>query len=131
MNVLDFTGPKFLAFFIVTLAMAWVGANAIRALLRRSSYEVPLTQLALLRPVEVAYLAGGMERALEAVVSAMAQRKLVEVDARRTHDQAHRAAAARRGCDREARSGYSVPLRAPSRMRSSVRAPSSSRCGKS
>lgn len=78
MGVLDLPGPDFLALYAAVLAVAGPVALLLRRLLRRPSGNVDLRFLSL-RPVEVAYLAGGEQQAVSALVASLAQQKLITV----------------------------------------------------
>lgn len=78
MGVLDLTGPEFLALYAALLAVAAPVVVLLRRVLRRPSGNIDIRFLSL-RPVEVAYLAGGERQAVGALVASLAQQKLVTV----------------------------------------------------
>ena len=81
MNPFDLSGRDFLVFWLFGAAIAF----AITFVMRTASaglrgFELD-DALAPLSPIDVAYLAGGIERAIEAAVAGLHHRGLVEVDA--------------------------------------------------
>lgn len=78
MGILDLPGPDFLALYVTLLAIAAPVTVLLRQWLRPPRGKVDIRFLSL-RPLEVAYLAGGEHQAVSAVVASLAQQKLVTV----------------------------------------------------
>lgn len=78
MDVLDLHGPEFLEFYIVLLAFSLVGAFALRRYLRQPGGDVGTGDDDLL-PEQVAYLAGGPKRMVDATIAGLVQSNRIEV----------------------------------------------------
>jgi uncharacterized protein (TIGR04222 family) len=80
MNPFNLTGPEFLVFYGVTLVFAVAAVCIVRQLLRRGSV-VPTARRHDLDPFELAYLAGGPVRTVQAALVSLVNRKAVTVAA--------------------------------------------------
>lgn len=79
MNPLDLHGPEFLGFYVVTLLIA-VALAAIMRWLLRPPWDEALETSQELTPIEVAYLGGREDGALNAAMAGLVHRNLLEVD---------------------------------------------------
>ena len=94
MNPLNLSGPQFLKLYITLLAMAIVAALVLRELIRRGSSAARWTSTPpRLDPFEMALLAGGQRRALQAAVVSLVQKGAVQFrsagEVRATGESAH------------------------------------------
>lgn len=77
MNPLDFAGPKFLVFYIITLIVATLIATRLRRWLITSGEQVIAWRIAL-DPYEAACLRGGAKQAIETAIAMLVHRKALE-----------------------------------------------------
>lgn len=78
MNPFDMTGPEFLAFYFVILAVGLILAIWLRWQLKKPAPQQPL-KVPELSPYEVACLSGGKPVVLQAALAALVQRGVVQV----------------------------------------------------
>lgn len=83
MNVLDWRGPEFLQLYAVLLALAVLGAFAVRWRVRQPGDDLPAGRLPELHPLEVAYLAGGSKAVTDVAIAALVHRGSLGVDRKR------------------------------------------------
>jgi len=79
---MNLSGPEFLLLWFSGAAVAWMLTLILRTLLTSKRSTMPsIDELATrLHPTEVAYLAGGIERAIEAAVTGLHHRGLIEIN---------------------------------------------------
>lgn len=73
MNPFEMHGPEFLGFYFVLFIVALVGAIYLRSTLRLPNDE-PTPDMLKLDPYEIAYLAGGADRAVNAAIACLVHR---------------------------------------------------------
>jgi uncharacterized protein (TIGR04222 family) len=78
-NPFDLKGPEFLSLYLVVLAVALLAAYLARQSFRQPT-DAPPAEALDLHPYEVAYLAGGATRAINAVIAGLVHRGLVCVN---------------------------------------------------
>jgi uncharacterized protein (TIGR04222 family) len=82
MNPFDLQGPEFLGFWLAGWVFVALVALAIRAYVSRTrSHEGVDVLAAKLHPTEVAYVFGGIERAIEAAVAGLHHRGVIDIEA--------------------------------------------------
>lgn len=80
MNPLDFTGPAFLLFYLVSMVVAMVAQSVLRRLLRSpSSVPVSLGKESF-HPYELAYVRGGTWAALDTALATLVAQGRIRVD---------------------------------------------------
>lgn len=80
MNVLDLRGPQFLQLYLALLAAVTIAAILLRWLLRSPADDLPWP-LPKYLPLELAYLSGGPQGAVNAAIAGLVQSGAIEVDA--------------------------------------------------
>jgi uncharacterized protein (TIGR04222 family) len=79
MNPFNWQGPDFLLLISIIWLVTFVAALVLRALLRQPRGE-PAVELLNMDPYEIAYLAGGARRAINAAIASLIHRKVCSVD---------------------------------------------------
>src|SRR5690349_24843317 len=80
MDLLNLHGPEFLVAYIVLLCVMVPGAFLLRLLLRGPRYDPPI-KMPEFEPLEMAYLAGGADGAVNAAIAALVQQETLSVRA--------------------------------------------------
>jgi uncharacterized protein (TIGR04222 family) len=78
MNPLELPGPKFLLFYIVTLAIATLIAILLRKWLINSNEDFSVRRITV-DPYEAAYLRGGAQQAIDTAIAMLVQNKVLKV----------------------------------------------------
>ncbi len=82
MNPFDLTGPEFLGFWLAGWVFVVLAVFAVRAYVSRSRSREGVDVLAAkLHPTEIAYVFGGIERAIEAAVAGLHHRGVIDIEA--------------------------------------------------